>query len=379
MAEAVLRGMTWDHSRGYDPMVATAEAYAAARPGVRIDWEKRSLQAFADRPIGEMADRYDLMVIDHPHVGEAARSGHLQALDTEDRAGDLDALSRQSVGVSHDSYNFDGRQWGLAIDAATPVSAYRPDRIDAPPADWSEVVDLARAGQVAFALIPINALMTFMGLARNTGADVAQGSTFIDRAAGEDLLGLLGDIVALMDPRCLTLDPIGIYEWMGRTADAPAYSPFGYGYTNYSRNGYCRFPLVFADAPGVNGNGPRGTVIGGTGIAVSSSSRHRELAADYAFWIAGAECQAGLFFDAGGQPGNAVAWESDHCNAATRDFFRNTRETLETAWLRPRYDGYMGFQDRGGDIVHAFLRGEATPATTLDALQAAYEESRSCE
>lgn len=379
MAEAVLRGMTWDHSRGYDPMVATAEAYAAARPGVRIDWEKRSLQAFADRPIEEMADRYDLMVIDHPHVGEAARSGHLQALDTEDRAGDLDVLSRQSVGVSHDSYNFDGRQWGLAIDAATPVSAYRPDRIEAPPADWSEVVDLARAGQVAFALIPINALMTFMGLARNTGADVAQGSTFIDRAAGEDLLGLLGDIVALMDPRCLTLDPIGIYEWMGRTADAPAYSPFGYGYTNYSRNGYCRFPLVFADAPGVNGNGPRGTVIGGTGIAVSSSSRHRELAADYAFWIARAECQAGLFFDAGGQPGNAVAWESDHCNAATRDFFRNTRETLETAWLRPRYDGYMGFQDRGGDIVHAFLRGEATAATTLDALQAAYEESRSCE
>ena len=28
-----LRGMTWDHSRGFDPMVATSAAYAAAHPG----------------------------------------------------------------------------------------------------------------------------------------------------------------------------------------------------------------------------------------------------------------------------------------------------------------------------------------------------------
>jgi multiple sugar transport system substrate-binding protein len=117
-------------------------------------------------------------------------------------------------------------------------------------------------------------------------------------------------------------------------------------------------------------------VIGGTGIAVSASSPHRDAAADYAFWIAGGDCQKGLYFDAGGQPGNAAAWEDDRCNATCRDFFRGTRRTLETAWLRPRYDGYMGFQDRGGDIVHAFLRGDATRDATLDALQAAYEESR---
>ena len=187
---------------------------------------------------------------------------------------------------------------------------------------------------------------------------------------------MLREIVALMDRRCLELDPIGVYEWMGRTADAPAYSPFGYGYTNYSRDGYCRFPLVFAGAPGVGDNGPRGTVIGGTGIAVSARSNHQDIATDYAVWIAGAECQKGLFFESGGQPANAVAWEDDGCNAATRNFFRNTRTTLETVWLRPRYDGYMGFQDRGGDIIHACLRGEANVASTVESLQAAYEESR---
>ena len=356
-------------------MVATSKAYAAAHPGVSITWEKRPLQAFADRPIEEMADTYDLMVIDHPHVGEIARSGLLLTLDGSGHDDKLAALAAQSVGVSHPSYGFDGHQWALAIDAATPVAAYRPDKIQTPPTEWNEVMSLARDGRVALALIPINALMTFMGLARNMGAPVAEGPILVDREAGRDVLGMMGEVASLLDRRCLALNPIGIYEWMGRTADGPSYSPFGYGYNNYSRNGYCRFPLVFADAPGIGGNGPRGTVIGGTGIAVSACSPHCDLAADYAFWIAGAECQSGLFFDAGGQPGNAAAWENDHCNAASRNFFRNTRETLETSWLRPRHEGYMGFQDQGGDVVHGFLRGEATENAALDALQAAYEES----
>lgn len=82
MPEAIhLKGMTWDHSRGYDPMVATSEQFARDHLGVTISWEKRSLQAFADRPIDEMAGSYDLMVIDHPHVGEVARNGLRLALD----------------------------------------------------------------------------------------------------------------------------------------------------------------------------------------------------------------------------------------------------------------------------------------------------------
>ena len=40
---------------------------------------------------------------------------------------------------------------------------------------------------------------------------------------------------------------------------------------------------------------------------------------------------------------------------------------LETAWLRPRYDGYMGFQERGGEIVHTFSdrrdKAAARPST----------------
>ena len=50
MADKItLRGMTWDHSRGVDPMLATSAEYSRLHPGVEFIWEKRSLQAFADK------------------------------------------------------------------------------------------------------------------------------------------------------------------------------------------------------------------------------------------------------------------------------------------------------------------------------------------
>jgi multiple sugar transport system substrate-binding protein len=368
--------MTWDHARGHDPMVATAAAYAERHPGVTITWEKRSLQAFADRPIGEMAETYDLMVIDHPHVGEVARAGSLMPLDGL-RDDEMAALAAGSVGLSHVSYAMAGRQWALAIDAATPVACRRPDLLDRVPARWDEVIALAGAGRVALALIPINALMTFLGLARNEGFLIAEDP---DRLMAADeaqaTLDRLRRLAGLVSPRCLTLDPIGIYDWMSDEPGAPAYSPWGYGYTNYSRRGFRRHLLTFHDAPGIGHDGPRGTVLGGTGIAVSARTRHPEIAVDYAFWIAGAACQKGLYTTSGGQPAHAEAWEDDACNRLTHDFFRNTRATLDTAWLRPRYDGYMRFQDRAGHILHACLKGEATAAATLAALDAAYRESR---
>lgn len=373
----VLRGMTWDHSRGFDPMVATAQRYAQEHNNVQINWEKRSLQAFADRPLEQMVGDYDLMVIDHPHVGAAARSGLLLALDGIGRDAELKQLAAQTVGASHRSYEFDDHQWALAIDAATPVASFRADRIEAAPTRWNEVLELARNNKVALALIPINALMGFFGLARNHGFAVAQSQDeLIERAAAKQVLNELQELAGLVASRCLSLDPIDVLEWMGRNEDAPVYCPFGYGYTNYSRADYCAYPITFADAPGFDDNGPGGTVLGGTGIAVSAATAHRDSAVDYAFWIANAECQAGLYFASGGQPGNAVAWDSDECNNAAGNFFRNTRRTLETAWLRPRYAGYMDFQDVAGQIVHDCISKTITDEVALDRLQNAYVASR---
>src|ERR1700753_1255417 len=76
-----LTGMTWDHTRGLLPMQATAQRFSELHSGVEIVWQKRSLQSFADAPQAELAERFDLMVIDHPSMGESAHAELLLPLE----------------------------------------------------------------------------------------------------------------------------------------------------------------------------------------------------------------------------------------------------------------------------------------------------------
>ncbi len=375
--EISLRGIAWDHVRGYDPMVAASKAFRLRHPHVTIRWDRRPLQAFADRPIEIMAREYDLIVVDHPHVGAVANSGVLAPLGRKDREAELTALAAASIGGSHESYQFDEQQWALAIDAASPVSAFREGVSLTAPRTWDDVMEIARSGDACLALAPINAAMTFFGLARNLGFDIAATEDELIAAADAELtLERLRELSDQVDRRCLGLDPIQIYDWMSTDETAPSYSVFGYGYTNYSRDGFRRFALVFSDAPGFGSNGPRGTVLGGAGISVSQYSQHLEEAVDFAYFVASGPCQSTIYFDAGGQPAHADAWESENCNRASRDFFRNTRLTLDTAWIRPRYHGYMELQARAGDTIHACISGDTSVPTAVEQLNAAYRETR---
>lgn len=110
-------------------MVATAQRYEELNPEVKIVWEKRSLQAFADEPIDQLAQRYDLLVIDHPWAGFAAKTGVIEALDNLLSPELLQDQAVNSVGHSHISYSYDNKQWALAMDAATPVAAARMDML----------------------------------------------------------------------------------------------------------------------------------------------------------------------------------------------------------------------------------------------------------
>jgi multiple sugar transport system substrate-binding protein len=370
-----LRGMAWEHPRGYDPMVATARAYEESNPGTQISWDKRSLQAFADFPIEQLAEEYDLIVIDHPHVGLVARQGHLVALDEHAPDGALEALAEQSLGGSHESYQYEGHQWALAIDAAAQVAAYRPDLLSEVPTSWPEVVDLAKADKVLWPVKPVDALMGFFTLAANRGTPCAESpERLLAPADGLAVLEAMRTLSEYVPRECLGMNPIETLDRMS-TDDSYAYCPLLYGYSNYARDGFREHLIRFTNIPALGSDGPRGSTLGGAGIAVSATSSHVEVAADYAFWVASAECQKGIYFESGGQPGNAVAWTDDDVNAASHGYFRDTYETLQRAWLRPRYDAYLAFQDKGGRYVNDFLAGRAGAEETLSRLEQAYAES----
>ena len=368
-----LKGMTWRHPRGFDPMVATSHTWLE-KTGVTIKWDQRSLQDFESYPVEDLARNYDLIVIDHPHVGQIAAENCLAAFDRPERQAALAELARQSVGQSFPSYNWQGRQWGLPIDAATQVQAYRADALSGPAVQWSDVIALAREGKVTLPMRSPHALMVFYTLGANLGTPCRSeaGGELIGREAGIRVLELMSELLALVQSDCWDMDPIAALELIASGTRSEVLLPLTYGYLSYATDGFRPHRVAFADIAAAGGKGPLGAALGGTGIAVSAYSRDVDAALDYAFWVAGAEVQKTLYTQNGGQAGNLDAWQDEAVNAPVHGFYRNTLATLEQSWIRPRHDGYMTFQALGSEILEAGLRNGKDASEIIDRMNAAF-------
>ena len=370
-----LKGMTWSHPRGYDPMLACSKLWQE-ETGVEIIWEKRSLQDFETFPVEELAAAYDLIVIDHPHVGQIMRENCLLPLDDAAHADEVAAIAAGTVGRSYPSYNWQGRQWAFPIDAATQVQAYRADRLSGPVMDLAEFVRLAEKGKAILPMRPPHSLMTFITLAAHLGTPCSiERPDFIGKADGEAVLDWMARIVAAMDVICYEMDPIAVLDLMSQPDSPYDASPFVYGYVNYSFAGFRPARIAFADMPVIDGRAPNGSALGGTGIAVSARTQAPEEAKAFARWIASGPVQAGIYAGSNGQPGHSDAWVSDTVNGSALDFYRNTRATLEGAYVRPRHDGYMAFQSAASEVISDGLRTGERHTVLVEKLNRLFAQS----
>jgi multiple sugar transport system substrate-binding protein len=368
--------MTWSHPRGYDPMVACSRVFEE-RTGVAVEWNKRSLQEFETYPVEELARAYDLIVIDHPHVGQITQEKCLLPLDVAAREIECQALERGSVGASFASYNWQGRQWAFPIDAATQVQAFRADLLATPPSTFAGVLSLARSGKMLVPLRPPHTLMTFYTLAANLGNPCASSGpgNLIDSESGAIVYEMMRELVSLVDPVCFDMDPIAVLEAMANAGSKVVCSPFIYGYVSYAMAGFRPKLVQFCDIAAAGDEGPKGSALGGTGIAVSAFTAAPVEALDFAYFIASGDVQKGLYAQSGGQPGHADGWEDDKVNVATADFYRATRATLEGAWVRPRHAGYMAFQQSASDRINIGLLGKEPAGAVIGELNRLYIES----
>jgi multiple sugar transport system substrate-binding protein len=377
-----LRGITWNHSRGYLPMVATAQRFSEARrfselhPDVEITWEKRSLQAFGDYPLQKLVDKFDLLIIDHPFVGYAANHDVLVPLEDFLPSDFLADQAANGVGKSHESYSYSGHQWALATDAATPVASYRPDLLAqhdlAIPKTWEEVLELARHNLVIVPAVAIDSLMNFYYFCVSQGAEMFVGESLVAEEVGVRGLEQLRELVTLCPKECLERNPIKTYEALS-TGDY-VYCPFAYGYSNYARDGYAEHLLKFTNVISLSEQ-PGQTTLGGTGLAISTHCKHKDVAAQYAQFVHNSKIQQTLYVENGGQPGHRSAWLSEEVNRRSNHFFSDTLPTLDNAYLRPRYDGYLHFQDLSGPVVDEYLKKGDNPKSVLRTLQRIYADS----
>jgi len=357
-----LKGMTWSHARGIKPLLAASEDFKIKHPEVEITWDARSLADFELFPLDQLADKYDFIMIDHPHIGTAYAQNLLLPLDELLPSDFIAEQEENAVGRSHISYFWEGHQWAIAADSAAQFSAYRDDLMDRlnlqVPVTWSEVFDLAgrlpEGHKIAIPFVPVHAYSSFFTMCSHFADDRfwSEGKAIKDEV-GVEALKVLSKTLSLADLRSYDMDPITMLDLMAED-DSIVYSPLVYGYSVYSMEGYKDHSVKFNDMPTDTGK-PNGSMIGGVGLAISSKCAHPKMASKFVMMTTSPDYQRTTFAANSGQPGHRKAWTDEEVNRKTANFYVDTLETMDYGSMRPRFNGYIEFQAEAGRRIRKFM------------------------
>ena len=358
-------GLTWDHPRG---RAALEAASGELGDGDTLRWEVQSLEGFESAPIDDLARRYDLLVLDHPHLGDARAHDSVRSVEELFDADQVRDWARASVGPSIASYRMAGRLWALPLDAATQVSARRRDLVLEAPSTWDDALALVDRGLVATSLAGPHAFLSLCSIAVSLGDDPGIGDALFDREAALRAFDLLTHLSSRAPEGTAALNPIGLLDRMRDRGDI-GYIPLVYGYVNYSSP-----VLAFGQAPAQDGR--IGSTIGGTGIAVTRRSEPSAALLAHLRMLLSDDAQRRFIPVHSGQPSARSAWTDPSVDAAAHGFYSETLTTIESSWVRPRVRGYVPFQAEASGLVRAAVLGARSPEGVLEEIEERFATMR---
>lgn len=371
-----LRGLTWDHPRAYEGLAAETDRFNALQDRIRLEWDRHSLAGFEATPIGETAARYDLLILDHPFMGDAVASGCL--VDLADRP-ELVELARPHdfIGPSLESYRLGGGLWAMPIDAACQVAAWRPDLIEQPPTTLDALREWVRGRPIVLAMARPHAFMNFLCIAGMQGSDISGAEdALLPRAVALQALDLLRELAAAIPAAAYGWSSIGALNALAASPDL-AFCPMVFGFNTYARDARAGAVLRFCTPPLAHAAATSGAIAGGTGLAISAASSHRGAAVEAVAFLSGPESQIRCAL-AGGQPARIEAWTDAATDSRNGRFFSDCRAAMAGARLRPRYAGYIALQNAAGDLIATAARDRSLPAhVIIDRIDEMHRDLRS--
>jgi multiple sugar transport system substrate-binding protein len=371
----VLTGVTWNHPRGYNPLIAASEMYFNTHQ-VQVNWTKRSLTAFGDQSLENLSKQFDLLVIDHPHVGEAAFKGLFTPIDTILPKENIVKMSTSFVGPSWASYYYKSHQWAVPIDAAVQTAAMKSTDTQAVewPSDWQAAFQLADRLRstnrwVAMALCPTDSLCTFLSLTASMGSPIKEGDTeILNPEVACEALTLMAQMRDKFHPNSLEWNPIQLYDHMVMNKEI-VYSPLAFCYNSYVQMNDQTHGLQFGPPPVIN------PVLGGAGLAISSNGAHQIQAAHFAAWLCSAAIQRSVYLNNHGQPAAIAAWRCEENEHLQRIFFNNILPVINHAYVRPRQIGWPSFQTHLGEKIHTCLKQRRQAHEVVKELSSDYRKT----
>lgn len=360
-------------------MVAVSQRYEELHPGVHIHWDKRTLDEFGHKPIDQLINEYDLIVIDHPWAGFCFDQSLVLDLKNLLTTHQWNDLEQNCVGASFKSYVFNNKLLAVPIDMAAPAPGWRPDLIDKNglqlPATWNDLIAMADKKLMIMPAFGADLFLNWLMLLHALDAHPFDSpDTIAEKEKAIRAMSLLKRLAEPMPEEILNWNPIIIAELMTQH-DKFAYCPFAYSYGNYCRPSFVHKPLKYGNLVHLNGN-PLRSILGGTGISISSGCKEIELAVDFSLYCGSAGVQSNIYTYAGGQPARKEAWLSKNLIPFTGGFFSDSYLSHENALMRPRYNGYVSLQGKAGVPLQQFIKGNMSEGRTWKTIEVCYHDSR---
>lgn len=370
------RGLTWDHPRGRQALEEAANRLRLGGSELDLTWDVHSLDGFESTPIETLAEKFDLIVLDHPHLGDAVQHQSLRPLDDIFTEEERERWARDTVGPSFRSYIYDDHLWALPLDTAAQVAAVVPDLDEPHPSTWDEVEAFDHRRSIVLSLSGPHAFLSFASLCVALGEEPCNTTDqlVVSRDVGREAATRLRHLAARTPSGSDDLSPIMLLDQMARAGLAD-YCPLVFGYVNYADINQPR-RLNFVDAPSAQVGGRPGSTIGGTGVALTRRCDPSDELLDHLRWLMQPGTQRDFIPAFAGQPSLRSAWTDSTTNRESGDFYTGTMNTIDASWIRPRYPGFITFQTAASSLLRSMLRGDMPITNYLNHLDSLYVESR---
>lgn len=374
-----LKGITWDHPRGYQPLRAAVPLWKKTAAVGDLVWDVRSLKDFGDYPIEKLCEKYDLLLVDHPFMGEAALTNILLPLDKHLSEEFIKKQEQESIGKSFQSYWYENHLWALPIDAAAQVAAFRKDLLEHNQLNLPVTLDdmesmaekLPGDKYIGIPLSPTDIWCTFLTLSAQYSRGTFFSENGINPVTGAQALQRIRTWIPFLHPESLDMNPIHMLDFMSEF-DEVVYVPFIFSYSNYSRKAFPGKTVHFSNAPISEPSGIS-TLLGGVGIAISAQSEHIDEALSFIRFILSENIQKRLYYREGGQPAHSSVWNDKRINDDCNNYFINIRQTLDHAYVRPQIKGFNRFQEQAADLLNAAVRTDEQSGDIVEKINRLYQ------
>ncbi len=375
-----IKGITWNHSRAFPPLVAASQRYEELHSDIRIHWDKRTLDEFGHRPVDQLINDYDLIVIDHPWAGFCFSRNIVLDIKSLLSSAQWDDLTKNCIGASFESYVFQNKLLAIPIDIAAPAPSWRPDLMEINnlqiPATWNDLISLADKEMAIMPGFGPDLFLNWMMLLYALDAHPFEGHEIIaEKGKAIEAMAMMKRLAEPMPEEIFNWNPIIVAELMTQN-DKYAYCCFAYSYGNYCRPSFVNKPLKYGNLVQLHGKQLR-SILGGTGISISAGCKDIELALDFSLYCASAQVQSNIYTYAGGQPVRKEAWLSNDLITFTGGFFSDSLTAHETALIRPRYSGYVALQEKAGIPLQQFIKGELSADSAWEIIGKSYRKNQS--